>query len=158
MLEVMGVILLSPLSHTADVSAGTEMDIATVKANQFGRPQAGLGGKPKQGMVAPPGPGRPCGGGQQCVEFLLRQERHKPSLKTLRRNGEHPFDRRGMLGVTKGGESEQGSDSGKPRIPGSPAVAPMTLEVIEEVADTRGIEVVKLQPGRFCAMPRSGED
>lgn len=34
----------------------------------------------------------------------------------------------------------------------------MTLEVIEEVADTRGIEVVELQPGRFCAMPRGGED
>lgn len=92
------------------------MDIGAVKADQFGRLQAGWGGGPKQGVVAPPGPGRPRGGGQQYIEFLLRQERHKPSLKTLRRNREHPFDCRGVLGVTKGGEPEQRPDCGKPRI------------------------------------------
>ena len=34
----------------------------------------------------------------------------------------------------------------------------MMLEVIEEIADTGGIEVVELQLGWFRAMPRGGED
>src|SRR5439155_5853292 len=82
----------------------------------------------------------------------------KPSLKALRRNSKHSFDRRGIFGVTKRGELEQRSDSSKPRIPRPRAVAPMMLEVIEEIADTGGIEVVELQLGWFRAMPRGGED
>lgn len=38
------------------------------------------------------------GRGQQRVEFLLVRNVNKPSVKALRRNREHLFDRRGVLG------------------------------------------------------------
>ena len=97
---------LSSLAQAADMRAGAEMDIGAPKADQLGHPQACLGGKPKQGVVAPARPGRRGWSGQQCVEFRFGQESHKPPVETLGRNGEYTLDHSGMLRVTKCGVSE----------------------------------------------------
>jgi hypothetical protein len=63
--------------------ANAELDIGAPKADQLGRPQACLNGKPKQRVVTPPGPSRPSGGGKQCVQFRFSQESNEPSVEAL---------------------------------------------------------------------------
>ena len=51
----------------------------------------------------------------------------------------------GMLGMAKGRISEQRADRGKPGVAGAHAVLPLVLQVVEEGADQRGIEIVDVQ-------------
>ena len=57
-----------------------------------------------------------------------------------------------MIGMAQGGVSEQRADRGKPSVTGARAVFPLVLEVVEEGADQRGIEIVDIQPGWFLAV------
>src|SRR4030081_2042671 len=110
---------LPSLSQTADMRANAKMDIGAPKADQFGRPQAHLSGKPKQRLVTPPGPSRPSGGGKQCVEFRFSQEGNEPSVEALWRNGEHTLDHGGMLWMAKRRVAEQRADRGQPSVTGA---------------------------------------
>jgi hypothetical protein len=83
--------------------ANAELDIGAPKADQLGRPQACLNGKPKQRVVTPPGPSRPSGGGKQCVQFRFSQESNEPSVEA--RFGTLNHD--GRLGMPKRGVAEQ---------------------------------------------------
>lgn len=107
--------------------------------------QAGLSRKPKQGIVASPCPGRSIGASEQRVTFLFGQEGNKPSVKALWRDGEYPLDHRGMFRMAKRSEAEQRADRGQPGITGAHAIVPLALEVVEEGADERCIEMVDVQ-------------
>ena len=50
-----------------------------------------------------------------------------------------------MFRVTKRGVSEQRADSCEPSVPGAHAIVALLLEMVEEGADERGIEVVNVQ-------------
>ena len=144
--EVSGVIrCFRPFPWQLTCAPAAEMDIGAAKADQFGRPQAGLGGKTEQCVVAPPGPGRPIGRGEQGVDFRLGQEGHEPSVEALWRNGKNTLDQSGMLWMPKRRVSEQRADRGKPSIAGAHAIFPLMLQVVEEGADQRGIEIVDIQ-------------
>jgi hypothetical protein len=58
-------------------------------------------------MVSPAGPRREIGGGKQRADFQLGQEGYEPSVKALGRDGENTRDESGMIGMAKGGVSEQ---------------------------------------------------
>jgi hypothetical protein len=50
-----------------------------------------------------------------------------------------------VLGVAQGREPEQRVDRGQPRVAALGAVAPVAFEVVQERADSCGIEVAELQ-------------
>ena len=63
------------------------------QAGQFRRPKTGLDSEAEQCGVAPPGPVRPIGRGEQGIDFRLGQESHEPSLEALWWNGKNALDR-----------------------------------------------------------------
>jgi hypothetical protein len=51
-----------------------------------------------------------------------------------------------MLGMAVGGEGEERVDGGEAGVAGADATAPFVLEVVEERADQRGIEIPEIEP------------
>ena len=86
--------LLSSLPVATHMRTGSEMDIGAAQAGQFRRPKTGLDSEAEQCGVAPPGPLRPIGRGEQGVDFLLGQEGHEPSLEAFWWNGKNALDGR----------------------------------------------------------------
>ena len=52
-----------------------------------------------------------------------------------------------MLGVAQGREPEQRPDCGQPGVAGPGPGAAFALEVVQERADQRGVQVGEVQPG-----------
>ena len=63
-------------------------------------------------MVAAAGAGGPVGGGEQRAGLVVGEEGDDGLVAALGRNGQDPGDVGGVLGVTQGGEAEQGVDRG----------------------------------------------
>ena len=145
--------LLSSLPVATHMRTGSEMDIGAAQAGQFRRPKTGLDSEAEQCGVAPPGPLRPIGRGEQGVDFLLGQEGHEPSLEALWWNGKNALDGRGMLWMPKRRVSKQGTDGSKPRIAGAHAVLSLLFQVVEEGTDQRSIKIVDIQLAWGIAFP-----
>jgi len=137
---------------------GSEMHIGTANADQLGCSQARLGSETEQRVITSPGPGRLIGSGKQRADFGLGQEGHEPSVEALGRDGENALDDGGMIGMAKCGVSEQRADRGKPSVAGARAIFSLVLEVVEEGADQRGIEIVDIQLGWFLTFFGRRED
>ena len=145
--------LLSTFAGAADMRTGSEMDVGAVQPDQFGGPKAGLDSKAEQRRVAPPGPGRPVRSGQQGVDLDLGQVCHQPPFEALRRNGQDALDGGGMFGMAQGGIPEQRPDRGQPGVAGAHAVLSFVLQMVEEGADQRRIEIVDVELARDLAVP-----
>jgi len=137
--------LLSSFPLATHMCASCQMDIGTAKANQLRSSQARLGGETEERVVSPPGPGRPIRDSQQRADFRLGQEGHEPSVEALGRDGENALDEGGMIGMAKSGVSEQRADRGEPSVASARAIFPLVLQIVEEGADQRGIEIVDIQ-------------
>ena len=59
--------------------------------------------------------------------------------------------RRGVLRVAQRGVAEQRVDRGQARVAGAGAVAAVALEVVEERADQRRVEIRDVEPVRLLA-------
>jgi hypothetical protein len=145
--------LLSSLPVATHMRTGSEMDIGAAQTGQFRRPKTGLDSEAEQCGVAPPGPARPIGRGEQSVDFRLGQEGHEPSIETLWWNGKNALDGRCMLWMPKRRVSEQGTNGSKPRIAGAHAVLSLVFQVVEEGTDQRSIKIVDIQLAWGIAFP-----
>ncbi len=56
-----------------------------------------------------------------------------------------------MLGMAVGGEAEEGLERSEASVAGGNAASPVVLEVIEETAHQRGVEVPQVKLGRLLA-------
>ena len=90
---------LSALADGVHVGAGGERDVLTREAGEFGDPQAGLDGQGEHGVVAPAGPGGLIAGAQQRVGLGIGEVGEEVALGSLGRDGEHPLDSGGVLGM-----------------------------------------------------------
>jgi hypothetical protein len=96
-------------------------------------------------VVAPPGPGGAVRGGQQRVELRFGEEGDERPLEALWRDREDALDRGGVLGMTKRRVAEQRADCRQASVARPDAVCALALEVIEEGADQRRVEIVDLK-------------
>jgi hypothetical protein len=96
-------------------------------------------------VVAAAGPAVLVRGGEQGVGLGAFQERHDGPVEALGRDGEHPGDEGGVLGMAQGREPEQRVDRRQARVAAWGAVAPFAFEVVQERADGGGVEVAGLQ-------------
>jgi hypothetical protein len=87
------------------------------------------------------------GGGQQRFGFLAGEVGHHRPGEPLRRDGEHPGDLLGVLGVLQGREAEQRVDRGQPGVAAARAVAPLAFEVVQERGHQRCVEILDPEPG-----------
>jgi len=122
--------LLSSLPVATHMRTGSEMDIAQhrpVSSDAEDR----LDSEAEQCGVAPPGPVRPIGRGEQGVDF--RSVRKVTSRRSKRFGG--MARTRSMAEACSGCRApriETGTDGSKPRIAGAHAVLSLLLQVIEE--------------------------
>ena len=86
-------------------------------------------------------------GGQEGLDFVGGEERDDRLLKALAGDGQHALDDRRVGRLAQGGVAEQGADRDEPGVAGPDAVSPSVLEVVEECADQRGVEVGKHEQG-----------
>ena len=108
-------------------------------------------------MVAAADPGVAVGRGQQRVDLVVGEERHELSVGAFGRDGQHPLDQRGVLGVAQRGVGEQRVDGGESVVAGAHAVVALAFEVIEEGADQHRVEVLERELRRRLAGAALGE-
>jgi hypothetical protein len=108
---------------------------------QLGDPHSRLDGDGEQRVVAAATPAVPVRSGRQGVGLGALQERHDGPVEALGRDGEHPCDEGGVLGMAQGRKPEQRVDRRQARVAALSAVAPPALEVVQERADSGGVEV-----------------
>lgn len=149
--------LLAALAMTTDVGAGPEVDVANSEPGQLRDPKPRLRRDQQECPVAPPGAGRSVGRGQQSIDLGLLKEADERIRCSLRRDCERPRDRLGVLGMAQLGEPKQRADRRQPRVSRRHRVSALALEVIEEGADQRGVEVGDLELRRRAAGPPLGE-
>jgi hypothetical protein len=149
--------LFSSLAVAGDVRPGAEVDVAAVQPGQLGDSQPGLGGEGEHGVVPAACPGALVRGGDQCAGFRLGEPGDECPVELLRRDGEHAGDGLGVLGVAQGRVAEHGADGGEAGVAGAGGVAAFAFEVVEEVADQRGIQVGDVELSGLLACARGGE-
>ena len=140
--------LLSALPQAADVRAGAEVNVAAFEGGELGCAQPGLDGEQEHRVIAPTSPGVAIGRGEQRLDFGFGEERDQRFLEPLGRDREHAADRFGVFGVFERCVVEQRADRGEPGVAGADAVAAVVLEVIEERADQRRVEIADDPVGR----------
>jgi hypothetical protein len=148
---VSGAILSLRPADAVDVSAATELDVGAGQPDYLGDAQAGLNGAEQQGVVPPAGPGRPVRTVQQRLGLVWVQERDGPSLAALGRDREHACDQSGVLGMPERAVLEERVDRPEPHVAGTGAVPTLGLQVIEERADHRRVELRELELRRSGA-------
>jgi hypothetical protein len=87
--------------------APSEPNIPAAEPREFGHPQAGLDSDNKQGRVPAADPVGTVGRRHQGVDLVSGEEGHARPSEPFGRNGQHPFDSRGVLRVLKGSEAEE---------------------------------------------------
>ena len=149
--------LLAALAQAVDVRAGAEVDVAALQCGQLGCAQPGLGGEQQHRVVAPAGPGGAVGCGEQRVDLGFGEERDERPLEALGWDREDAADRGGVLGVLERRVVKQRADRGQAGVAGADAVAAFVLEMVEERADQRRVEIVDVQLAGLLAGPLLGE-
>ena len=96
-------------------------------------------------MVASAGPGAAVGRGEQRVDLGFGEVGDQRPVEALGRDRQDARDRGGVLGVAQRGVAEQRVDRGQAGVAGADAVAALVLEVVEERADQRRVEVVEVE-------------
>ena len=86
-------------------------------------------------------------------DLLTTEEPHAAPDVALAGHGEDPLAVQQMSGLVHRDEAEEGADSGEPGIAAARSVAPLRLDVRQEVGDEVGVELLDLEPGgRFAAL------
>ena len=146
------------LAAAGQVSAGAEVDIAHGEAEHLRDTESGLDGDEQESVVAPPGPGVAIRRCEQSFAFLVVEIIDKVTINALRRDCQHTGEAGGMFGMAKGRVTEQAVNPAESGVSGPGAIAAVLLQVVQEVCDVRGIEVVPLQRRRRHLVLVGGED
>ena len=149
--------LLSALARYPDVGAGAEVHVADAQAGELGDTHAGLDHEHQQGVVAPAQPGARVGRGEQRLDLVEVEVGDDAALVALGRDRHHPGDGVRVLGVLQRREPVEGVDRPEPGVAGPGTVAPCLLEMVEERADQRSVEIVDVELERLLAGPLVGE-
>jgi len=127
------------------MGAGGEVDVAAAKAGQLRCPESGLGQQDDDRVVAATRPARAVGGVDERVELGLGEVGDQRAFVALGPDLLDPLDRRGVLGVTQQAVAVEGADSGQPGVARPRAAAAVGLEVIQERADQRRVELAEVE-------------
>ncbi|MGY3464689.1 hypothetical protein ACVW0I_001560 [Bradyrhizobium sp. LM6.11] len=99
-------------------------------------------------MIAPTKPRLSIGRGESRFDLRARQEVHLSLVTVLARYGEHALDQRTVCRFLEGHEPEEGSDGRQTQVTRLRAGAALYLEIGEERADERCIQIGERQ-GRW---------
>ena len=136
---------LAAFARDPDVRAGAEV------TSQTRRPVSSETRTPvwimseQQRVVAAAEPGGAVGRGEERLDLAEVEVGDGVALVALGRDRHHPRDRVGVLGMLERGEPVEGVDRPEPGVAGPGAVARGLLEVVEEGADQRRVEIVEVQ-------------
>ena len=150
--------MLAALPVALHVRGRSEAEVSVRELGQFADPQASLDGQDQQGVIAPSCPGGAGGRGKECVDLVVAQVADLGAVVALGWDVQYPFDRSGVFGVTQCRVAEQRSDTSQPDVAGPDAVVPITLQVGQEVADQRSVDVGDVKVGCGLADAVLGED
>ena len=125
--------------------ADPEAQVAAGQADQLAGAKAGLGSQQDQRVVATTDPFRLVGGVEQRLELRVGEERDECLIVALGWDRQDALDRGGVLGVSQSGVAEQRADRRQARVAGADRVAALVLEVIQERADQRRLEIVDVE-------------
>jgi membrane carboxypeptidase/penicillin-binding protein PbpC len=131
--------------------AARQGDGVPVEADQLGNAQAGLDTKQEQGVITTPDPGRSLRHGKKRFDFRPRQKMNRPLVMALARYRQNPLDMGTMRWFLEGGEIEEGSDRRQAKVASSDTCGSVRLEVVEEFADERRVEVAQIKGRRQFA-------
>jgi hypothetical protein len=82
---------------------------------------------------------------QQRVDLGFGQVGDDVTVELLGWDGQHALDRRGVFGVVQRRVVEQGVHRGEAGVAGAHAVAALSLQVVEEIADQRCVQILDPQ-------------
>jgi len=141
------------------MGTGAQVDILKTEAGQLGEAEAGLNREQEQSVVTTASEGGAVGRGQESLDLGQVEEGDQGALETLGGDGENALDERGVLWVAEGSEAEQGVDGCEAGVAGTDGVAASGLEVGQEIADHRAVEVfeVEVAGGLADALVDEGE-
>jgi hypothetical protein len=120
----------------------------------FGQAQAGLGREQQQGMIAASEPCRTIGSDKDRLDLGPCQEMNLTFVVTLAWNRQDSLDQGTVGRLLEGRESEEGTNGRQAQVARPDAGAPLRLEINEERADERYIQIVEGQGRRRLAEPR----
>jgi hypothetical protein len=142
--------LLASLAARENVRAGGEAHVADAQADEFGYSEPGLDRNQKERVVATAEPGAAVRRAEQRLDLLEVEVADVVSLVAFGRDRHHPADRLKVLGVSERGVPVERVDRRQPVVASPRAAAAVDLEVVEECADQRRVEIVDVQlAGRF---------
>jgi len=151
---------LSTFSDALHMRAGAEVDGISVEADQLGQAQAGLGRKQQQDMITTSEPCRAMWGGENRFDLGPRQEMHLAFVMTLAWYRQDSLDQGAVSRLLERYEPEEGANGCQAQVARLDAGASLRLEISEERADKRRIEIVEGQGRRrfaelrLCKRPR----
>jgi hypothetical protein len=142
---------LAALAVAFHVRAVAEVQAGDGEPGKFADPQPGLDGQDEQGVVATPEPGGPVGCSEQRVDLGGGEEADQRAVVAFGRDGQHPLNQAGVLGVAQRGVAEQRMDRRQAGVAGTHPVAPIAFEIGEERSDELGVEIGQVEPAGWCA-------
>jgi hypothetical protein len=104
-----------------------------------------LDGDEQQSVITPPGPRRAIGRREQGFDFRLGEEGHDRPLESLGQYCQHARDGGRVLGMAECRVAKQRVDSGKPSVAGAHTVSAIVLEMVQERANKRYVDVLEVQ-------------
>jgi hypothetical protein len=105
-------------------------------------------------MIAASEPCRAIGSGKDRFDLGPRQKMHLTLVVALARYREDSLDQGAVGRLLEGREPKEGSDGGQAQVARPDAGGPLRLEISEERADERHIQIVKGEDRRGLAEPR----
>jgi hypothetical protein len=133
------------------------MHITGTQADQLGDPQPRLHGDEQHRAVTPSDPRHAIGHRQERIDLRLSQEVDQCSLEALGLDRENAGDVRRMLRVTQGGVAEQRVDGREPSVARAHGISSLVLEVIQERANERSVDIGEVQGGGRLAGALAGK-
>ena len=124
------------------MSASAELDILATKPPDLAIAEAGLDSEEQDCPVSPSDPCPRVGSGHESGALFFRKELHRTAFVALGGNREDALAMEGKRRFSQRHEPEEGSDRGKTGVARSRAVAPVALEVIEELAEDCRVQVL----------------
>ena len=139
------------------MSAGGEAHVPDCQSGQLSDAHAGQDRQQHERVVAAAEPGAAVGRGEQRLDLFQLEVADGVSLVTLGRDREHSPERVKVFRMSQRGVLAEGVDRRQAVVAGAGAVASGLLEVVEERADQRRVEIVDVEPAGLLAGPLARE-
>jgi hypothetical protein len=127
------------------------------EGSQLGDAQPGLEADEEERVVAASDPSGDVWGAEKGIDLTVFKELHDPTLEALARNREDALAEERVGWICEGNEAEEGMNRREAGIATAGGVTALALEVIEELAEEGGVEVVEPKAGGRTAQPISRE-